>query len=58
MLITLLIAILVIGLLLYLVQMLPIPEPFRTAAIVVIIVICIIWLLSGMGGLNFHHPLL
>lgn len=50
MLVSLLIAVLVIGLLVWLVQMLPLPEPFKTIAIAIIIVICIIWLLTGFGG--------
>lgn len=60
MLVSLLIAILVIGLLVWLVQILPIPEPFRTVAIVVVVIIAIIWLLEGVGGagLGFHRPLL
>lgn len=60
MLVSLLIAILVIGLLVWLVQILPIPEPFRTVAIVVVVIIAIIWLLEGVSGagLGFHRPLL
>lgn len=54
MLISLLIAILVIGLLVYLVQMLPIPDPFRTVAIVVVVLIAIIWLLESFGGFGAH----
>ena len=50
MLVSLLIAILVIGLIVYLVQILPLPPPFKTAAICVVVVICIIWLLSMFGG--------
>ena len=50
MLVSLLIAILVIGLLVWLVQMLPLPEPFKTVAVAIIIVVCIIWLLQGFGG--------
>lgn len=49
MLVTLLVMIIVIGLLLYLVRMLPIEEPFKTYAVVVVIVIAIIWLLSITG---------
>ena len=61
MLISLLIAILVIGLLIWLIQMIPLPEPFRTVAIVIVAIIAIIWLLESLGGatgLGLRHPLL
>jgi hypothetical protein len=47
----LLIAVLVIGLIFYLIRMLPIAEPFKSAALVILIVLVIVWLLSGFGGL-------
>lgn len=50
MLISILILCLVLGLLYYLVQMLPLPPPFKQVALVVIIVIAIIWLLESFGG--------
>lgn len=50
MLVSLLIAILVIGLVVYLIQIIPLPPPFKTAAIAVICVIAIIWLLESFGG--------
>jgi len=48
-LISLLIAIIIIGLLVYLIQVLPIPEPFRTAAYVVLVILVILWLVEGFG---------
>lgn len=50
-LISLLIMILVVGLLLWVVGLLPLPEPFKTAAYVVVVVIVIIYLIGMLGGL-------
>jgi len=50
MLIELLIAVLVIGLIYYLITMLPIPQPFKNVVTIIFIVICIIWLLSFIGA--------
>jgi hypothetical protein len=57
MLVDLLVAVIVMGLLYYIVTILPLPQPFKTIAIVIILVICIIWLLSftSFGGNYFHH---
>jgi hypothetical protein len=52
MLISLLIAVIVIGLLFYLISMLPIPQPWANIAKVILIVICIIWLLGYSGVLG------
>jgi hypothetical protein len=53
----LLIAVIVMGLIFWLVTWLPIPQPFKTVATVIVVVICIIWLLSftSFGGSYFHH---
>lgn len=51
----LLIAVIVIGLLVWLVRTLPIEEPFKSIAIVVFVVILIIWLLGGLSGFNGLH---
>lgn len=53
-LITLLVYILIFGLLVYLVEMLPIAPPFKLAARVVMIVIAIIFLLRFVGGANLR----
>lgn len=60
MLISLLFTVLIIGLLIWLVQMLPIPEPMRTIAIVIVVIIAILYLLEGIGGvgLGYHRALL
>lgn len=50
-LISLLILILVAGLLLYLVESLPIAQPFKLAARVVVVILLIVWLLG------YGHPL-
>lgn len=46
--VSLLVVILVAGLLVYLVQVLPLPPPFKTVALVVVVLIVIIWLLGGV----------
>lgn len=50
-LLSLLVVVLVMGLVIYLIQMLPLPEPFMSVARVIVIVICIIWLLRMIGFL-------
>lgn len=51
----LLIFLIVIGLVLYLIRMIPMDPPIRTAVIVVAVVICIILLLQFAGGLTGLH---
>ncbi len=59
MLISLLILVIVVGLLIYLVQILPLPDPFRTVAMVLIVLVAIIWLLQGLpAGPLTHRGLL
>lgn len=53
-LISLLIMIVVIGLVLYLIGILPIQPPFKTAAYVIAVLIFIIWLLQAAGIYTFH----
>lgn len=57
-LIGILVALCVLGLVYYLVTLLPLPAPFKTIAQVVVILICIIWLLSNFGllGGNMFGP--
>jgi hypothetical protein len=55
MLISLLIAVIVLGLLLWLVQLLPLPDPFKTIALVIVVLICILWLVGGYGGPILPH---
>lgn len=50
MLVTLLVVIVVIGLLVWLIQILPIAEPFRSIAIAVVLLICILWLVGYLPG--------
>jgi hypothetical protein len=56
MLLELLIAVIVMGLLYWLVTLLPIPQPFKNIAIVIIVLICILWLLSFTGLLSPYWP--
>lgn len=48
-LIGLLVLVLILGLLYWLIQLLPIPEPFKKIALVILILICVLWLLSALG---------
>ncbi|HEY1878417.1 MAG TPA: Thivi_2564 family membrane protein [Caulobacteraceae bacterium] len=50
MLIPLLVVVIIVGLLLYLIQILPIGAPFKNIAYVLVVLICIIWLLSRFGS--------
>jgi hypothetical protein len=54
-LVSLLILIIVMGLLYYLVMLLPLPAPFKTIAQVVVILICIVWLIGGGGPISIGH---
>jgi hypothetical protein len=59
MLLELLVAVIVFGLIYYIVTLIPLPPPFRTIALVVMALIGIVWLLSlvspGLGGPLFLH---
>lgn len=52
MLISLLITVIIIGLLYYIVTLLPLPAPFKTIALVIVCLIAIIVLLDMLGGGN------
>lgn len=56
MLVSLLIAVLVIGLLVYLIQILPLPQPFGMVAVAIVILIAIFWLVGYLP--EGRHPLL
>lgn len=51
-LISLLVLIIVFGLIYWLITILPLPAPFKTIAVVVFVVICILILLSFIGVLD------
>ena len=52
-LVSILIALIVFGLIYWLITaVIPLPPPIRTAAIVVLVVIAIIWLLQGVGMIS------
>jgi hypothetical protein len=51
MLITLLVAVIVIGLLYWIVQLMPLPAPFKNIALCIVLVIALLWLLSFAGVL-------
>ena len=46
---SLLVIVIVLGLIYWLITMLPIPAPFKTVAIVIFIIICILVLLNMIG---------
>jgi hypothetical protein len=50
MLISLLIAVIIIGLLFYVLSLLPLQQPWMNVARVILIIIAIIWLLGYVGG--------
>jgi hypothetical protein len=59
MLIQLLVAVIVIGLIYWLLTLLPIPQPFKNIVTVIVVIICILWLLSFSGLLispYWGHP--
>lgn len=58
MLISLLVAVIVLGLVFWLLQQLPIPEPFRTIVLVILILICLFWVLSFLPNAPWHHALI
>lgn len=45
----LLVFILIVGLLYWCVTLLPLPQPFKNIALVIVILICIIFLLNSLG---------
>lgn len=51
-LVSLLIAILIVGLILYLIGLLPIDQPFKTIAYAIVILLLIIWLAQTFGVLG------
>jgi hypothetical protein len=53
--ITLLVAVIVFGIICYIIQVLPIAQPFKTIAWCVLALIFIVWLLESFGGLGFGH---
>jgi hypothetical protein len=57
MLLSLLIAVLIAGLIYWLLTLLPIPDPFKKIVLVIFILICVIWLIGWlpMGGGPYWH---
>jgi hypothetical protein len=53
---SILILIIVMGLVYWVITMLPLPEPFKTIAIVVVLLICLIYLLSMLFGMAAPFP--
>lgn len=55
-LISLLILCLVVGVIFWILSLLPIPQPFLNIAKAVVAIICLIWLLGMLPGLGYAHP--
>ncbi len=56
-LVSILVAVIVLGLLMYVVGLLPLPSPFKTIAYVLVLLIAIFYLLGLLGigpGVNLH----
>lgn len=54
---SILVLVIVMGLIYWIVTALPIPEPFHTIALVVILVICLLYLLSMLFGMAPAFPI-
>jgi hypothetical protein len=51
-----LVLIIILGLIWWVVSVLPIPEPFKTIALVVLVVVCLLYLLSMLFGMAPAFP--
>lgn len=54
---SLLVLIVILGLIYWVVSVLPIPEPFKQIALVIIVVICLLYLLSMLFGMAAPFPI-
>lgn len=52
-LVSLLVLVIVVGLVYYIITLIPLPAPFKTIALVVLALIAILWLIGGITG---YHP--
>ena len=53
-LVSLLIFIIIIGVIIWLINYLPIDQKIKTVVIVLVVIIAIIWLLNGLGAIGGH----
>lgn len=53
---SILVTVIVMGLLYWIVTVLPLPEPFKKIAIVIVLVICMLYLLSLLFGMAPPYP--
>jgi hypothetical protein len=53
---SILIMVIVLGLIYWIVTMLPLPEPFKQIAIVIVVVMCLIYLISLLTGYAGPFP--
>jgi hypothetical protein len=61
MLIDLLVLVIVVGLLFYVLSLLPLPQPWKNIATILLVLIVVLWLLGMVGYLGpawpvYHHP--
>ncbi len=55
---SLLVLVIVLGLVYWIIQELPLPEPFKKIALVIILVVCLLYLLGILFGLAPVFPVL
>jgi hypothetical protein len=53
---SLLVMVIVLGLVYWIVTLLPLPEPFKQIAIVIVVVICLLYILSILFGMAQPFP--
>ena len=53
---SILVTVIVLGLLYWIVTVLPLPDPFKQIALVIIMVICLLYLLSLLFGMAPPYP--
>lgn len=53
---SLLVTIIILGLIYWVITMLPIPEPFKNIAMVILVVICLLYVLSMLFGMGAPMP--
>ena len=53
---SILLLVILMGLLYWIITVLPIPDPFKTIALVIVLVICLVYLLSMLFGMAAPFP--
>ena len=55
MLLSLLVAVLILGLIVWVIQTIPLPEPFRMIALVIVAIVAVLWLVSYLPGAGLAY---